>query len=159
MYWDKSYWTMLWNCCKFGLAWSRDSIFWLSRGSHHLALPLGSYCRRRYPPRSLLDLVDEEVMVRTLVIQRANSISMFQAVRSWTLSSSSPTSPLLGPFHAHHQHVIYTRAKLASGVPLLIDSVGSDWMIHRHRIRQSRSHTSRRKTLSRLQKLKRLVVG
>jgi hypothetical protein len=60
----------------------------------------------------------------------------------------------LGPFQG-----TYTRAKLASGVPLLIDTVGSDWMIHRQRIRQQRFQASGRKPLSKLQKLKQLLLG
>jgi hypothetical protein len=112
-----------------------------------------SYCRHQYPPRTLLDLIDEDVMSRTLILQRATSISMFQSVRAWTVASPFVMSPL-GPFQDTR-----TRAKLASGVPLLIDTVGSDWRIHRQRIRSARFLASGRKPLSKLQKLKRLILG
>lgn len=129
----------------------------IAHPAHILAriLPLPLY-RRLYPPRSVLDLVDDDELPRSLVIQRANSISMFQAVRYWAISSPSTMSPL-GPFQAISGPV--TRAKLASGVPLLMNAVGSDWMIHRQRLRQARLQASGRMPLLTLQRFKRLLFG
>lgn len=107
---------------------------------------------QKHPPRSLLNLVDEKVLPRSAVLQRASSISMFQAVRSWTLTS--PAFSPIGPLSSS-----YTRAKLASGVPLLIATVGSDWARHRQAIRQRRLEESGKRPRTKLQKLQHMIRG
>jgi hypothetical protein len=146
--------------------------------------------RHKVPPRSLLELVDPQVSPRVSVLQRANSISMFQAVRSWNLTSSTNTAAnnrttatatgvLLGPSTS----CTYLRAKLASGVPLLMATVGPQWTLARRRIRwqrrneqeqsllleeeedgagegqQQQQQQQRRRPRSKLQKWKRMVFG
>lgn len=109
--------------------------------------------RQKHPPRSLLNLVDDKVLPQSAVLQRASSISMFQAVRSWTVTSPATVSPL-GPRSSG-----YTRAKLASGIPLLMTTVGWDWTRHRQSIRQRRLEESGKRPKTKLQKLQHMIRG
>lgn len=110
--------------------------------------------RQQYPPRSLLNLVDPQILPHSAVLQRSSSISMFQSVRGWNLIS--PKYSPLGP--ASHS---YSRAKLASGVPLLQSSVGYDWLRHRHRQRIRLHHLdeSGLRPKSKLRKLQQMLFG
>jgi hypothetical protein len=79
----------------------------------------------RVPPRSLLDLVDPKLYKRPEVLQRASSISLFKAPASWTLMTgcfSSGAWTVTSTTDPMSSDCVFVRAKLASGVPLLMKS-------------------------------------
>jgi len=116
---------------------------------------------KRIPPRDLLHLVDkEELYSREDLLQRASSISMFKAVPSWSVAGGQLTGTLAATILAPSYSADAAHAKLASGVPILTDTVpmatilnNRNWGSRRYQI------AKKKKRMSPLQKIRRRLFG
>eukprot|EP00536_Pseudo-nitzschia_multiseries_P012261 jgi/Psemu1/31520/gm1.31520_g len=109
------------------------------------------------PPRSLLGLVDSDVYPRSDLLQRISSISLFKAPASWSMASGGlPRSwKELNEIEGTNYCV---RAKLASGVPMLMNTVSESAVIHR-KSWGSRKYTQKRQKTLKMKKLVRIILG
>mmetsp|Transcript_11805 Transcript_11805/g.33901 ORF Transcript_11805/g.33901 Transcript_11805/m.33901 type:complete len:357 (+) Transcript_11805:790-1860(+) len=110
----------------------------------------------RIPPRSLLDLVDSNSYSRSELLRRISSISLFKAPASWSMASGG--LPRSWKELSEIEGTTYcVRAKLASGVPMLMNTVSQSTVIQR-KSWGSRKYTQKRKTLK-IKKLVRIILG
>eukprot|EP00537_Pseudo-nitzschia_pungens_P011722 CAMPEP_0172389478 /NCGR_PEP_ID=MMETSP1061-20121228/6358_1 /TAXON_ID=37318 /ORGANISM="Pseudo-nitzschia pungens, Strain cf. pungens" /LENGTH=521 /DNA_ID=CAMNT_0013119649 /DNA_START=12 /DNA_END=1577 /DNA_ORIENTATION=- len=110
----------------------------------------------RMPPRSLLDLVDSNSYSRSELLRRISSISLFKAPASWSMASGG--LPRSWKELSEIEGTTYcVRAKLASGVPMLMNTVSQSTVIQR-KSWGSRKYTQKRKTLK-IKKLVRIILG
>mmetsp|Transcript_14769 Transcript_14769/g.23872 ORF Transcript_14769/g.23872 Transcript_14769/m.23872 type:complete len:270 (-) Transcript_14769:201-1010(-) len=116
-----------------------------------------------FPPRSLLDLVDSQMYPRHELLQRVATISLFKAPASWSIASGGlrKTGNTAKKFMDHlGNDSMIVRARLASGVPMLISTSTASAMTSSPQW-GSRKHIvpKRRKKASKLKKLIRSVLG
>mmetsp|Transcript_53743 Transcript_53743/g.61124 ORF Transcript_53743/g.61124 Transcript_53743/m.61124 type:complete len:514 (+) Transcript_53743:116-1657(+) len=110
----------------------------------------------RMPPRSLLDLVDSNKYSRQELLQRISSISLFKAPASWSMTSGGlPRS--WKELNDIEGTTYCVRSKLASGVPMLMNTVSDSEIISR-KTWGSRKYLQRTKTLK-IRKLIRIILG
>lgn len=110
----------------------------------------------RIPPRSLLDIIDTKLYSRKDLLQRISSISLFKAPASWSMNSGG--LPRSWKELNDVQGTMYcVRSKLASGVPMLMNTVSESPVISR-RSWGSRKYSKRKKTLK-MRKLIRVILG
>ena len=121
-------------------------------------------CRQRYPPRSLFDLVDPESMSRQEILNRVASVSLFKAPSSWSMAGLSSCAGSSSPLSSDgkvtwssanflsNRDSANVRAKLASGVPILMTTVEHS-TLSSSPTWGSRRHVERAKRRRRLLKL------
>ena len=82
------------------------------------------------PPRSLVNLVDSQTYSRSELLRRISSISLFKAPASWSMASGGvPRS--LKELNEIDGTTYCVRAKLASGVPMLMNTVSESAVLNR----------------------------
>eukprot|EP00535_Pseudo-nitzschia_heimii_P009348 CAMPEP_0197179046 /NCGR_PEP_ID=MMETSP1423-20130617/4121_1 /TAXON_ID=476441 /ORGANISM="Pseudo-nitzschia heimii, Strain UNC1101" /LENGTH=496 /DNA_ID=CAMNT_0042628895 /DNA_START=85 /DNA_END=1575 /DNA_ORIENTATION=- len=106
----------------------------------------------RMPPRSLVDLVDSDVYSRAELLRRISSISLFKAPASWSMASGGVPRSLK---ELNESHCV--RAKLASGVPILMNTVAQSTVIER-KSWGSQKHLHKQKTMK-MRKFIRIILG
>ncbi|MGK3738631.1 MAG: hypothetical protein ACI90V_005478, partial [Bacillariaceae sp.] len=112
--------------------------------------------RNRMPPRSLLDLVDSDIHSRKELLQRISSISLFKAPASWNMASGGlPRS--WKELNDIEGTTYCVRSKLASGVPMLMNTVSESAVITM-KTWGSRKYIQKKKTLK-IRKLIRIIFG
>ena len=144
-------------------------------------------CRKKTPPRALLDLVPAEMYSREELLHRVSSIAMFKAPSSWSMASSAPSSPRSYPQGAGSESTTnwivaggslvkggcedngsvvdfqpsFTRAKLASGIPMLIGTVEHTSLLSQPTYGSRRYVLARKKKRKKsiIQKWKRMILG
>ena len=111
------------------------------------------------PPRSLLDLVDSDKHCRSELLRMISSISLFKAPASWSMASGGlpKTWKELNEIEGTAYCV---RAKLASGVPMLMNTVGESTVLKRkswgsHKYLQKK----KKKKPTKIRKLIRIILG
>jgi hypothetical protein len=106
----------------------------------------------------LLDLVDAKQYSRHDLLHRISSISMFKAPSSWSMASGrlSIEETVVANFEAREPP--YVRAKLASGVPMLMSTVADARCLTSNEWGSRRFETKKKKR-STLRKYKRLLFG
>jgi len=110
----------------------------------------------RMPPRSLLDLVDSDTCSRSELLRRISSISLFKAPASWSMASGG--LPRSWKELSQIEGTTYcVRAKLASGVPMLMNTVSESTVINR-KSWGSRKYLQKKKTMK-IRKLIRIILG
>jgi hypothetical protein len=108
------------------------------------------------PPRSLLDLVDSDTHSRSELLRRISSISLFKAPASWSMASGGlPRS--WKELNEIEGTTYCVRAKLASGVPMLMNTVSESTVINR-KSWGSRKYLQKKKTMK-MRKLIRIILG
>eukprot|EP00538_Stauroneis_constricta_P002418 CAMPEP_0119562198 /NCGR_PEP_ID=MMETSP1352-20130426/19707_1 /TAXON_ID=265584 /ORGANISM="Stauroneis constricta, Strain CCMP1120" /LENGTH=482 /DNA_ID=CAMNT_0007610545 /DNA_START=243 /DNA_END=1688 /DNA_ORIENTATION=+ len=95
----------------------------------------------RTPPRALLDLVTEESCPRREVLEKAATISMFKAPSSWSMTGLTfMAGRLEGDVVVPNNQTKDVRAKLASGVPCIMNTVQGAQTLCKSRTWGSRRH-------------------
>lgn len=106
------------------------------------------HCRRRFSPVDLLDLLDPDMYPREELLERISSISAFKMPSSWSSSEGKflPSAVRFQPGNI--------RAKLASGIPILMNSVNDNnasyvtswtWGSRRYQLRRRKTKWQRLK--------------
>lgn len=109
----------------------------------------------RMPPRCLLDLVDSSAYSRSELLRRVSSLSLFKAPASWSMASGGlPRS--WKELNEIEGTTYCVRAKLASGVPMLMNTVSESTVIHR-KSWGSRKYLQRKPL--KMKKLIRIILG
>lgn len=109
------------------------------------------------PPRSLLDLVDSDTHSRSELLRRISSISLFKAPASWSMASGGlPRS--WKELNEIEGTTYCVRAKLASGVPMLMNTVSESTVINR-KSWGSRKYSQKKKKSTKMKKLIRIILG
>ncbi len=111
----------------------------------------------RMPPRSLLDLVDSCEYSRSELLRRISSISLFKAPASWSMASGGlPRS--WKELNDIEGTTYCVRAKLASGVPMLMNTVSQSTVLNR-KCWGSHKYLQKKKKPMRMRKLIRIILG
>lgn len=111
--------------------------------------------RNRIPPRSLLDLVDANQHSRSELLRRISSISLFKAPASWSMASGGlPRS--WKELNEIEGTTYCVRAKLASGVPMLMNTVSESTVIHK-KSWGSQKYLQKKKKKKQALKIKKLI--
>jgi len=111
----------------------------------------------KMPPRSLLDLVDSDTHSRSELLRMISSISLFKAPASWSMASGGlPRS--WKELNEIEGTTYCVRAKLASGVPMLMNTVSESTVINR-KSWGSRKYSQKKKKSMKMRKLIRIILG
>lgn len=110
----------------------------------------------RMPPRSLLDLVDSGAYSRSELLRRISAISLFKAPASWSMASGG--LPRSRKELDEVEGTTYcVRAKLASGVPMLMNTVSKSTVMIK-KSWGSRKYLQKKKNMK-MKKLVRIILG
>ena len=121
--------------------------------------------RKEYPPRSLLDLVDSQMYNRQDLLQRVSSISLFKAPAYWNVASGGLGRLGISTNDGETTTCLsndstFVRAKLASGVPILMATASDSAMINAPTWGSRRyNQPKKRQKISKLKKLLRSIMG
>lgn len=108
------------------------------------------------PPRSLLDLVDSGAYSRSELLRRISAISLFKAPASWSMASGG--LPRSRKELDEVEGTTYcVRAKLASGVPMLMNTVSKSTVMIK-KSWGSRKYLQKKKNMK-MKKLVRIILG
>ncbi len=83
------------------------------------------------PPRSLLDLVDATICSRSELLRMISSISFFKPPASWSMASG-PSPRSWKELNEIDGTTYCVRAKLASGVPMLMNTVCESTILNKN---------------------------
>jgi hypothetical protein len=105
--------------------------------------------RNKFPPRSLLDLVDSKIYSRSDLLRRISSISLFKMPASSSLDSGEfgQNCNIWSTCHADllSNDSLFVRAKVASGVPMLMATSSSSALLRSRRWGSHKHHPMRKK--------------
>ena len=106
------------------------------------------------PPRSLVDLVDSSTYSRSELLRRLSSISLFKAPASWSMASGGVPRSLEELNEAY-----CVRAKLASGVPMLMNTVSESEVTDRKSWGSRKYLQKPKKKTMKMRKFIRIILG
>jgi hypothetical protein len=116
--------------------------------------------RHKFPPRSLFNLVDPERCPRPQLLEHMSSVSMFKAPASWSMSALSSAQGSWSTDGDISVEVKETnvRAKVASGVSILMRTVPQQSEEMNNPTWGSRRHIQLKPKRSKWQKYKRMFL-
>jgi hypothetical protein len=117
-------------------------------------------CRHEFPPRSLFNLVDPKTCPRPQLLEHMSSVSMFKAPASWSMSalSSAQGSWSTDGDISLEMKETNIRAKVASGVSILMRTVPKQSVEMNNPTWGSRRHIQPKPKRSKWQKYKRMFL-
>ena len=114
----------------------------------------------RMPPRSLLDLVDATTCSRSELLRMVSSISFFKPPASWSMAAG-PSPRSWKELNEIDGTTYCVRAKLASGVPMLMNTVCESTVLNKNDwgSRKYLQTKKKRKPSMKIKKFVRTILG